>query len=56
MSDMTGVLGQLPGKTGGDSGSLWGKDTGDKALGEFSSAYVSLEVVILGKSGPTHQC
>ena len=48
-SDLTAVLGGSPGKTGGDCGSLWGKDTGGKA------ACVPLEVAILGKPGPIHQ-
>ena len=31
--NLTAVLGGSPGKTGGDCGLLWGKDTGGKALG-----------------------
>ena len=31
-SGLTAVLGGSPGKTGGDCGSLWGKDTGGKGL------------------------
>ena len=32
-SDVTAVRGGFPGKTGGDCGSLWGKDIGRKGLG-----------------------
>ena len=34
-SDLTTVLGGSPGKTGSDCGSIWGKDTADKALGNI---------------------
>ena len=34
-SGLTAVLGGSPEKTGGDCGSLWGKDIGDKALGNI---------------------
>ena len=32
-SDVTAVIGGSAGKTGGDSGLLWGKDIGGKGLG-----------------------
>ena len=34
-SNLTAVLGGSHGKTGGDCGSLWGKDIGGKALGNI---------------------
>ena len=54
-ADLTAVLGGSPGKTGGDCGLLWGKGMGSKALGNIYQLCISLEVAILGKSGPTHQ-
>ena len=53
-SNLTAVLGGHPGKTGVNVACCEGGTLKAKLLGIFSSC-LSLEVAILGKSGPTHQ-
>ena len=53
-SNLTAVLGGHPGKTGVNVAACEGGTLKAKPLGIFSS-FLSLEVAILGKSGPTHQ-
>ena len=52
-SNLTAVLGGHPGKTGVNVACCEGRTLEEKLLGIFSG--LSLEVAILGKSGPTHQ-
>ena len=53
-SNLTAVLGGHPGKTGVNVACCEGRTLKAKLSGIFSSC-LSLEVAILGKSGPTHQ-
>ena len=53
---MTAVLGGLPGKTGLKVVHCGGRTLEAKLSGMFISSCVSLQVAILRKSGPTHQC
>ena len=53
-SNLTAVLGGHPGKKGVNVACCEGRTLKAKLLGIFNSC-LSLEVAILGKSGPTHQ-
>lgn len=53
-SKLTAVLGEAPGKTGVNVACCGGRHCKQSSR-EYSAACLSLEVAILGKSGPTHQ-
>ena len=54
-SELPVVHGESPEKTGGDYGSLWGKDIGGKDLGKKFVSLCSTRVATVEKSGPTYQ-